>query len=516
MPTSVADPSSGSQDQPQAMEETSAPSESSAVGAPSNETANTKARKPISPKAKADLKAYFTSLNWPLNKDLPRGAMESELQKIVNEHVLIKKQVSRQLKNYKDQKYGLSQIKLTTKPEQLKDTIRSGLAMPPRKFVVSTLKHMVNQTSSNHDFNRYSIVLDEFPKVGKMLVTYLMDEKNNDSESCKLLTSLIDNWTDLAAELFPKTASGVSGAELLFQQKRREHKEDVFVVKLMEQYEAMVGADSGEMSKESFGSFGVYLYHILFLNWSYCAAECDKPPIEIPEQCLVGKYARNVIYYVAGWTLHSMSGAKTVAANDRQLYFDFVLDNTLDEKEAKDACLPTSLVERRKRIAKMFSSKAYFEFICFVESVYLANFSLEMMMAYSDGNLIHEIKMHMLKSDVAMDKFSCLCNPDEDLTSTQMQQLMNYIMERYTNIRGTYFVKHLKGTSGKSTIDTLVQSQANRDRVATAVAKSRVSNEANKAKEKEVEDEEEKQLWQEAAESVVEAHDKELTTKAGD
>ena len=70
----------------------------------------------------------------------------------------------------------------------------------------------------------------------------------------------------------------------------------------------------------------------------------------------------------------------------------------------------------------MYCTKQYFEFICFVELVYLNNLNLEMMMmmAYADGDIIHVIKVALLESDAANEKFSAVCNNEdtEDEQST--------------------------------------------------------------------------------------------------
>ncbi len=52
----------------------------------------------------------------------------------------------------------------------------------------------------------------------------------------------------------------------------------------------------------------------------------------------------------------------------------------------------------------MYCTQQYFDFICFVESVYLANLSLEMMVAYNDGNIISVIKSSILSSNLAQGK----------------------------------------------------------------------------------------------------------------
>ena len=138
------------------------------------------------------------------------------------------------------------------------------------------------------------------------------------------------------------------------------------------------------------------------MSWLYCGVHCEHPAVAFPEKCPVGKCACSVIYYVSGWTLCKMSAALTIGVMQRELYFTFARDHCLDGKTAKDAGLPTSLVERRKRIAKMFSTQQYFEFICFVESTFLLNLNLEMMMAYFDGDLVHEIKTQILSSDISL------------------------------------------------------------------------------------------------------------------
>jgi hypothetical protein len=102
-------------------------------------------------------------------------------------------------------------------------------------------------------------------------------------------------------------------------------------------------------------------------------------------------------------------------------------------------------VERRKRRASVYCSREYFDFVCFVESTYLANPTLKMMMAYNDGDIISKIKFGILLHDDSRDRFSCLSGSDN---KDDNRLLLAYIMERYANMWGTYFVKHLKGNSG--------------------------------------------------------------------
>jgi hypothetical protein len=180
----------------------------------------------------------------------------------------------------------------------------------------------------------------------------------------------------------------------------------------------------------------------------------------------VGKHARPVIYYVAGWMLYIASMALTVARDKRLLFFGFSESQSINEDMAKSMDLPTSLVDRRKHKSSVYCSRDYFEFICFVESVFFANLSLKMMLAYVDGDIISQIKISILGNERAKERFAMLLGVDFD--TFQCQQLMVYILERYTNMRGTFFVQYLKGNSGDQ-IKKLAESRATITKVTNAV-----------------------------------------------
>jgi len=73
----------------------------------------------------------------------------------------------------------------------------------------------------------------------------------------------------------------------------------------------------------------------------------QKPPINFPADCLVGKYALPVVYYTAGWILYSVSKATSIAADKRPLFIRYLAVQTIDGCAAKCMDLTTSLVERR-------------------------------------------------------------------------------------------------------------------------------------------------------------------------
>ena len=126
---------------------------SSSTSKPTTE-ANAKKKKapPIAAEAKSLLHSYFTKWNWPLNKNLPRGKYDGELQKIVDKFGLAKTQVSRQLNNYKKERYGHSKIQLTLSSDGIKERLMEGLGMTSVEFANTTLKKLSKSedASSSH------------------------------------------------------------------------------------------------------------------------------------------------------------------------------------------------------------------------------------------------------------------------------------------------------------------------------------------------------------------------------
>jgi hypothetical protein len=98
------------------------------------------------------------------------------------------------------------------------------------------------------------------------------------------------------AEKFPKTSAGVPNAQLNFE-KPKEMKMRAFVADFMKEYDS-TGLPSAGVSRIMFGRLGAFLHLALFMAWSDVICNNEKPPIDFPVDCLVGKYALPVIYYV--------------------------------------------------------------------------------------------------------------------------------------------------------------------------------------------------------------------------
>ena len=68
-----------------------------------------------------------------------------------------------------------------------------------------------------------------------------------------------------------------------------------------------------DVSRITFRRLGAFLHLALFMAWSHVISDNQKPPINFPANCLVGKYALPVVYYVA-------SKASSIAADKRPFF----------------------------------------------------------------------------------------------------------------------------------------------------------------------------------------------------
>jgi hypothetical protein len=346
----------------------------------------------------------------------------------------------------------------------LEERIRGGMSMSLTAFVTQTLSQICSpgDPSYGSDCNNLCAALDAQPIKARTFVKLLAGSPAN---SClMLLVGVVEHWILKLSDAFPRTAAGIEHAQIDFD-RARESKLKSFIADFMEEYDAS-GLPHAEVSRIGFKHLGWFLHHVMFMVWSHSVCDHDKPPVKVPNDCLVGKHAHPVIYYVVGWTLYSASKALTVNRDKRLLFFGFSESQSIDKDVAKSMDLPTSLVDRRKRKSSVYCLHAYFEFICFVESVFLANLLLKMMLAYIGGDIMSQIKISILGNERAMERFTEMSGINFD--TCQCQQLMAYILERYANMRGTFFVRHLKGNSGDQ-IKKLAESQATRTKVVNAV-----------------------------------------------
>jgi hypothetical protein len=353
---------------------------------------------------KSSLRAYFEGVNWPLNKALPKGAklLNGLLGDIMRQFLLVTMQVAHQLLNYKKKKYLNTQVSIILNPSNLGKRICKGMAMSPAKFVSSTLMRICNpDTGCGSNFNNFCTVMS---LLLPSTCAYVMLVGNSlEDNRFSLLVSVVENWIHDMAERFPKTAAGVPNAQLEFERRKGSNMR-VFIHKFMKEYDLSSLSHPDNISIITYGRLGAFLHLALFVAWSDVICDKEKPQIDFLVDCLVEKYALPVIYYVAGWMLFSMLKASTVAADNRPLFFRFAARHTIDECVAKSMNLPTSLVERRRCRALVYCTREYFDFICVIESIFLANLTLKMMLAYNDGGIVAKIKLGILSHNDTRDR----------------------------------------------------------------------------------------------------------------
>ncbi len=81
-------------------------------------------------------------------------------------------------------------------------------------------------------------------------------------------------------------------------------------------------------------------------------------------------------------------------------------------------------------------TREYFDFICLVESINLANLTLKMMLAYNNGNIVTMIKTSMLLHEATKNSFFCLSGSMNDNNN---KLLLTYIIEKYVIYVGKIF-----------------------------------------------------------------------------
>ena len=145
---------------------------------------------------------------------------------------------------------------------------------------------------------------------------------------------------------------------------------------------------------------------VLFYEWTYLQYSRTRPPITIKEVSTysVDPYSLGVLYYTSGWILQRLSFAKTEKSSIRSAFSDFADCHSLSCDEAKEENLPVELVENRKVSKLVYSDKSFFHFIQLVESIYIDNLTMDKMIAYDDGSLIHHIDHHISNNQYMKDK----------------------------------------------------------------------------------------------------------------
>jgi hypothetical protein len=194
-------------------------------------------------------------------------------------------------------------------------------------------------------------------------------------------------------------------------------------------------------------------------------------------------------YYTAGWVLSQVLLAKTVAKHLRRPYELFATEYSISKKDALDEGLPSEVVDRREKTALHRSSKQFFFlFIQGIESVFLSNLNLKMMMAYSDGNLCEGIRRGIMTNDTIVGEFIHMCNNVENmpLEISVRMDIMAFALKKYVNMMGHWFLKTMKGHQKGFKDDAISGKAATRTKVAATIACSKAKADALKERDQQV------------------------------
>ena len=182
-----------------------------------------------------------------------------------------------------------------------------------------------------------------------------------------------------------------------------------------------------------------------------------------------------------------------IGKDERQLYFDFAKNHTMYAESVLLAGLLRRLADKRKRQwgSNIYCLSDFYNFLSFLESTFLKNLTLKMVMSHLKNNLVYAITCHLTKNKTAFANVSPLSSKDD----SQHQKLLVYVLDWYTNTRGMHSVKHIWGSSGNN-IRKKMDLQATWVRVANAVACSEAVSKIES-------EEEETRIWRENKGTIV-------------
>ena len=255
----------------------------------------------ISNDAKSSLSAYFEGVNWHLNKALPKGAkfLNGPLGDIMRQFCLVKMQVARQLLNYKKGRFMIMQVSILFNSSDLDKRLCEGMAMSTPNFVSSTLLRICDPDPPSYgsDFSNLCAVMKSLPSTARTYVRLVANSPDNDC-FC-LLVGVVESWIHDMSEIIPKTSAGVPNTHLEFE-RTNETRMRAFADEFIAEYDSSGLSRLEDVSGITFGRLGAFLHLVLFMAWSHVISDNHKPPINFPKDCLVGKYALPVVYYIAG------------------------------------------------------------------------------------------------------------------------------------------------------------------------------------------------------------------------
>lgn len=120
-------------------------------------------------------------------------------------------------------------------------------------------------------------------------------------------------------------------------------------------------------------------------------------------------------------------------------------------------------------------------FIRRIKSVFITNFTLRMMLGYSNGSLVAAIERVILADANVQDEFFAICKNIPSIHDKEtVLSVLHFLLRRYARMRGRWFVKSFRGQSAKTFAS--INKAATRPKIAAKAACSKAVAEAWNAK----------------------------------
>ena len=102
-------------------------------------------------------------------------------------------------------------------------------------------------------------------------------------------------------------------------------------------------------------------------------------------------YSHQTLYYTTSLLIRRLVCAFAEKKFMKKYFASFSREHSVTLSVAKEKCLPTTLSKRRQLSKLIYSDELFFKFVKYIESIYIDNLTLEMMIAFDDGSLIEQI-----------------------------------------------------------------------------------------------------------------------------
>jgi len=433
----------------------------------------------ITAEAIQELQDYFKAKKYPRNKTLPRAGGELELDAVILKHSLNRSQVARQLLGYKKKNFEYSTVVFSHSKDELKKIISSHLPTEIEEFVRDVINTCIpiDDPGNRRAEDTFRWDFCETKEWGAAAFHTISANIN----TCKFLCDVVDEYAGIGAKYFPSTHKMKKSSEFSFVNARiRSHKN--LKVKWMDIIRSenleCTGAGADYPVEVEWTRVFLFLEEQLFLQWAALSEAEGLPPIRIPENggvATVHPHSQPVVCFTAGWILAAMvNTTKNRTKAMQNDLWNFSQAHSISPVESQKQGVPTSLIERREMKRLHRPSFKFFEFVCRIESIFMENFTVDMMVAYSTGNLVNEIAMAIQTKNEILQEFRTLY--DNYVTDAAARKVLSYMLDKYAHMRGRWFVKSINAQEG-NTLE-VVDKLPTRAGVGAAVKASKAAAEA--------------------------------------